>query len=38
VLTEPSLILARVLFYGYVVTRIILFMAGRTLLFALGVV
>lgn len=63
VLTEPSLLLARVLFYGYVVTRllhfvayfsgathdtratlwtpgslIILFMAGRTLLYVLGVV
>jgi glutathione S-transferase len=62
VLTEPSLLLARVLFYGYVGTRllhfaayftgrthdtraflwtpgslIILYMAGRTLLFALGV-
>jgi glutathione S-transferase len=62
IFTDPSLLLARVLFYGYVVTRalhflayltarthdtratlwtpgslIILFMAGRTLLFALGV-
>ena len=62
VLTEPSLLLARALLYGYVVTRllhflayatarthetraalwtpgslIILFMAGRTLLVALGV-
>lgn len=62
VLTDPSLVLARVLFYGYVVTRllhfvayfagrthdlratlwtpgslIILFMAGRTLLYVLGV-
>lgn len=63
VLTEPSLLLARVLFYGYVITRllhfvayfsgathdtratlwtpgslIILFMAGRTLLYAVGVI